>query len=75
MRARTSISALRSGVPLSAGDVSVPTMPRTKASGIEMMPGLASGNQAKSAHGISDFSEPETTGEKITRPTVMINPP
>src|SRR6478609_2937854 len=53
----------------------VPRKPQRKPIGIETRPGLRSGNQAKSASGISEVGVPETTGEKITRPTAAINPP
>src|SRR5882757_10596821 len=72
--ARTSNSALTSGSPRS-DDVSVPTMPRMKASGIDTMPGLASGNQAKSACGSIAVFAPDTAGEKTISTIVEIRPP
>ena len=50
-------------------------MPRMNASGMETMPGLASGNQAKSAPGTIEVSEPETAGEKMIRISVEVRPP
>ena len=72
--ARTSNSALISGSPRS-GDVSVPTMPRMNASGIETMPGLASGNHAKSRLGSIAVFAPDTAGEKTISTIVEIKPP
>src|SRR6185312_5382082 len=72
--ARTSNSALISGSPRSA-DVRVPTMPRMKASGIDTMPGLASGNQAKSACGSIAVLAPDNAGEKTISTIVETSPP
>src|SRR6185312_3741154 len=71
---RTSNSAFTSGLPRS-DDVKVPTMPRMNASGIDTMPGLASGNQAKSTFGIIAVLAPDTAGEKMISTIVEISPP
>src|ERR1700676_4413647 len=71
---RTSISALSTGSPRSP-DVSVPTMPRMKASGMDTIPGLASGNHAKSTPGIIDVFAPDTAGENTISTRVEIKPP
>ena len=47
----------------------MPSQPKKKPSGIEMMPGFCSGNQAKSASGNQDVGRLETTGEKTTSRT------
>ena len=49
--------------------------PRRKPSGIEMIPGLASGKIAKSAPGIIAVSDPETTGENVMSTIAEIRPP
>src|SRR3954454_22384789 len=72
--ARTSNSALSSGSPRS-DDVSVPTTPSRNASGIDTMPGLASGNQAKSTLGSIAVFTPETAGEKMISTIVDSRPP
>src|SRR3954447_3243497 len=63
----------------------VPIQPRTKARGIETIPGLSSGNQWKSTDvsliidrlsvvpGAAGF--PDTTGEKMISVTQLIRPP
>jgi hypothetical protein len=58
-----------------SGDVNVPTMPRRNASGMDTMPGLASGNQAKSMLGIIAVFAPDTAGEKTISTMVVIRPP
>ncbi len=50
-------------------------MPRMNASGIDTMPGLASGNQAKSTPGIIAVFAPDTAGEKTISTMVEIRPP
>ena len=50
-------------------------MPRTNASGIETMPGLASGNQSKCAPGIIEVFVPDTAGEKMISTMQLISPP
>jgi hypothetical protein len=63
--------------------VTAPSQPRKKASGIEMRPGLSSGNQEKSTPWIIDAllpvtsstGLPETTGEKMISPTEAMSPP
>ena len=49
--------------------------PQRNPNGIDTMPGLRSGNQAKSAFGDSEVGVPETTGEKNTSTTAQISPP
>ena len=56
-------------------DVTVPSQPNRNPAGIEMIPGLLNGNHDQSWSVNSAVSEPETTGEKKTRPTHEINPP
>ena len=56
-------------------DDSVPTTPRMNASGIDTMPGLASGNQSKCAPGIIDVFVPDTAGEKMISTMQLIRPP
>ena len=65
--------------------VTVPSQPRKKASGIEMMPGLSSGNQWKSIDGsviidaltldVPTGALPETTGLKMISVIEEIRPP
>src|ERR1700753_907747 len=71
---RLSISALRAGSPRS-GDDSVPTMPRMNANGIDAIPGLDSGNHAKSAPGIIGGFQTDTAGERTIKARVDIRPP
>ena len=58
-----------------SGEVSVPTIPRMNARGIDTMPGLASGNQAKSTLGSIAVLAPDTAGEKTISTIVEISPP
>src|SRR3954447_11622110 len=71
---RTSISAFRVGSP-GTFDVTVPTMPSRNASGIDTIPGLASGNQAKATLGIIGVLARDTAGEKTINAGVEISPP
>ena len=50
-------------------------MPNRKPAGIEMMPGLASGNHEKSTDVQKTPVGPDTVGEKNTRPTQVMRPP
>jgi hypothetical protein len=59
----------------SSDDILVPIQPNRNPSGIEMMPGLDSGNQCQSCSGNMAVGEPDTTGEKNTRTTEAIRPP
>ncbi len=45
------------------------------AAGMETRPGLASGNQAKSAPGIMALALPETTGENAIKMIAKARPP
>ncbi len=56
-------------------EVSVPMMPSANASGMETMPGLASGKKAKSAPGIIAVLLPDTAGENTISTMVEIRPP
>src|SRR4051794_40681455 len=80
---RTSISAYLAAVPTSRL-VTVPSQPRKKASGMETMPGLSSGNQWKSIdlsviidrlRLVLASTLPETTGEKVIRMIADARPP
>jgi hypothetical protein len=53
----------------------VPSQPQKNPSGIEMIPGLLSGNQLKSASLNSAVGPPETTGEKMTSSSAETRPP
>ena len=74
VKARTSSSLNRAAVS-GSWEVMVPSQPKKKPSGIEMMPGLLNGNYDQSWPVNSAVSEPDTTGEKTTRPTLAIRPP
>ncbi|NCL77822.1 hypothetical protein AIIKEEIJ_05318 [Rhodococcus sp. YH1] len=50
-------------------------MPRTKANGIDTMPGLASGKRAKSAFGNIEDGLPDTAGEKAMSSRQLTRPP
>src|SRR5262249_59090098 len=65
---RTSSSAYFSSSARSR-DRTVPSQPHRNPIGIEMMPGLDSGNQCQSCFGNIAVSEPDTTGEKNTSST------
>jgi hypothetical protein len=61
-----------------------PSQPRKNDAGIEIRPGLFSGNQWKSTGGwksdglfpvASTIGAPDTTGEKMISPMQMISPP
>lgn len=55
----------------------VPSQARKNATGMATTPGLFSGKNAKFTclSVISDELAPETTGEKMIRPTEVISPP
>src|SRR5690606_12118244 len=73
VRARTSSSAYFAA--FFSRDSSVPIQPQRKPSGMEMMPGLESGNHCQSWFGNMALELPETTGEKKTSTTALIKPP
>ena len=50
-------------------------MPSMKASGIDTMPGLDSGNQLKCSSGNIDVFAPDTAGEKMISTMQLIRPP
>lgn len=53
----------------------MPSQPKKNPAGIEIRPGLDSGNHDQSAPVISAVSEPDTTGEEATSTTQVIRPP
>src|SRR3954467_10791222 len=73
VRERTSISAYF--FASCSLDRTVPSQPRMNAAGIETMPGLLSGNQAKSTVLIIDVLLPDTAGENTISTIVMARPP